>query len=129
MLGDVKSNHMFRYFEEFILQHISPYFQPLVPYIKQFWSALHPQGDTCHSTATGRDIVNVFKSALLDTELINQARQSPNTLGKRALPGDLAASENGWDAVRPSKKELRSKADMKQGKPSRRAPVIKRRRG
>ncbi|KAF8336054.1 hypothetical protein F5887DRAFT_1078905 [Amanita rubescens] len=129
MLGDVKSNHMFLYFEEFILRHISPYFQPLVSYIKQFWIALHPQNDTCHSTATGHDIVNVFKSALQDKELILQAQQSHNSLGKRAHPGDRAQTETRWDAVKPSKMELRSKANMKPGNLPRRNPVIKRRRG
>ena len=128
MLGDVKSNHMFRHFDEFILQHISPYFQPLVPHIKQFWSALHPEQHTCHSTSTGRDIVDVFKLALLDAKLIHQARQSQNTLGKRALPGDLSASENGWDAVKPNKKQLRSKADMKPGNLGTQNEVMKRRR-
>jgi len=112
MLGHVKCSHMFIFFEEIILPHISPYFQPLVPFIRNFWSLLHPQrtdkvvpvgSSSCHSTATGRDIVEVFKLALLDKELIKQAGQSDSTLGKRALPGDLASSQNGWDTAKVSK--------------------------
>lgn len=92
VLGDVKSSHMFLFFEERILPHISPYFQPLVPYIRKLWSVLHPQNNSgCHSTATCRDIVEVFKSALLDKELIEHARQPDSILGKRARPADLHA--------------------------------------
>ena len=126
-LGHLKSSQMFLHFEERILPHISPFFKPLVPYLKKFWSVLHPQRTekvvpvgraSCHGTATCHDIVDVLKSALLDKELINQARKSDSILGKRALPGDLTSTPNGWGAAKISKGPLQDSPHMKRKRSS-----------
>lgn len=53
-----------------------------------------------HSTATVLDIINVFKAALQDEDLIKAARKSSTVLGKRSAPGDLVAGSSGWDPVK-----------------------------
>jgi hypothetical protein len=76
---------------------------------------LHPQQTTVlsvgssgsHSQATARSIVNVFKQALRDKQLINEAEKFPITLGKCSLPGDLVST--GWNAVRVPKKPFADK--------------------
>jgi hypothetical protein len=57
-----------------------------------------------HSVANARSVVDVFKRALEDENLINEAKRSTSTLGKRCLPGDLVST--GWDAVQVIKKDL-----------------------
>jgi hypothetical protein len=59
-----------------------------------------------HSDVSCFNIIEVFKTMLLDKSLISQAEQAANSLGKRSLPGDLDVAPNDWDAVRPSKKRL-----------------------
>lgn len=48
----------------------------------------------------------------MDKNLITEADQARKTLGKRSLPGELEATSNGWDAVRPTKRK------SKKGTPS-----------
>lgn len=104
-LGHAKFSQMGCMFEDVILPHISPYFLPLKPHLIAFWRALHPCGSEGlplrnhgRSCATAQEILAVFKDALDDEELTNEARESI-TLGKRsrAHPGDLVSGRNGWD--------------------------------
>lgn len=112
VLGHLKHSHMSCHFEELILPHISPYFAPLRPHLRNLWSTLHPQitktvpvgHQGSHSLATARSVIEVFKRALQDEILIKEAHQSDSTLGKRSLPGDLVST--GWDAVSVAKKFL-----------------------
>jgi Fungal protein kinase len=105
VVGHLKYSHMSCHSEEVILPHISPFFEPLKPHLKAFWHVLHPQRTTIlpvgtsgsHSQATAGSIVDVFKQALQDKQLINEAEKSPITLGKHSLPGNLVST--GWDAV------------------------------
>ena len=46
VLGHLKHSHMSCHFEEVILPHISPYFEPLKLYLKALWGVLHPQQTT-----------------------------------------------------------------------------------
>jgi len=111
-LGFLKHGAMIG-FEANVLPHISSYFQPLKPHLESLWRVLHPVAvqskpeNTAQSAAhsIGRssanplDVIAVFKTALLDHNLIDQARKSQTILGKRSLPGDLAFAQNGWDVV------------------------------
>ena len=47
------------------------------------------------SVAMLRDFINVFKTVLLDKDLIARAKEPDNHL---KCPGGLIISENGWDA-------------------------------
>jgi len=113
-LGDVKYSNMIGHFDEDILSHISPYFSPLEPHISGLWNILFPGRLTnttvgknpTHSTATCRDVIDIFKSALGDEKLQMEARNSPVSLGKRSRPGDLIPARNGWDAVEPTEKHF-----------------------
>jgi hypothetical protein len=113
-LGDVKYSNMIGHFDEDILPHISPYFSPLEPYISRLWNILFPGRLTnttvgknpTHSTATCREVIDIFKSALGDEKLLMEARNPPVSLGKRSRPGDLIPARNGWDAVEPTEKHF-----------------------
>jgi len=95
-LGHLKFSHMAHHFELIILPHISPYFDPLKPHLRKLWRALHSQitdtvpigMDGSHSMANPMDIINIFKEALQDPILIDEARSTKTSLGKRAKPGD-----------------------------------------
>jgi len=107
-LGHLKHSHIFAYFDSLILQNISPYFLPLKKYIRDIRDALFPQPrdlsngpEAVHSSATPHDIIKVFKAALLDENLINDAKAAINFKHKRSLPGDLIVAPNCWDAVKP----------------------------
>lgn len=142
-LGHLKSSMMFRHFEGGILSNISPYFTPLVPHLRRLWETLHPQRGAVmvpfderhqyHSTAKVQDIIQVFKEALLDPVLIQQARASGTIRGKRAFPGELVSTPTGWDAARLDKKLLKAKPITSQSRTRKRTqPAIlntKRRRG
>jgi hypothetical protein len=99
---------MISHFEKHILSYISPYFFPLRVYIRDFWKTMVPEREkiaskgeeVVHSTATVHDIINVFKAALRDEDLINAARKSSTVLGKRSAPGDLVTGLTGWDPVK-----------------------------
>lgn len=112
---------MVGHFEDFVLPHISPYFIPLQRHISSLWDSLLPQRstkpsigkDAVHSDVTCSDILEVFKIILLDKSLISQAEQAATTLGKCSLPGDLDVAQNGWDAVRASKKLLMTDPKVK----------------
>ena len=109
-LGIVKFAHMISFFEDQIVSNISPYFDPIKVYIRDFWKALVPEREilasqgrkVVHSTSTPQDVINVFKAALLDDELIKQHNRAHMTgstssvLGKRSAPGDLIGL-GGWD--------------------------------
>lgn len=103
-LGFLKQGAMIA-FEKHVLPHISSYFLPLKPHLKSLWRVLHPVDVKSGPESTGRsfanplDVIAVFKTALLDHNLIDQARKPQTNLGKRSLPGDLVFVPNGWDVV------------------------------
>ena len=77
-LGYTKFSHMHGFFEDSILHHISPYFQPLQVHLATLWHTIHPQRpqmshtcgkDTMHSVVTCNDMIATFKTILLDKEL------------------------------------------------------------
>ena len=72
-----------------------------------------PVGPTVvHSTATCLDVINIFKTVLLDPELIANAKESCSVLGKRSYPGDLIVAPLGWDAVKVTKRNLEGEPHM-----------------
>ena len=79
--------------------------------------------DPVHSVVTCLEIIEVFKTILLDKALISQAEQDFSVLGKRSecsFPGDLALAPNGWDVYNPASKKLAKKAKI--------TPVVVRKR-
>lgn len=52
---------------------------------------------SAHSSANPLEVIAVFKTALLDQNLIDQAGNPQNTRNKCLLPGDLTL--DGWDVV------------------------------
>jgi hypothetical protein len=119
-LGIQKYGHTIGHLDEFILPHFSPYFDQLKPHVVAMWNVIFPSRlhgipagkKGVQSDATFGDIINVFKTALLDKTLIEEARISPTVLGKRSLPSDLAAAENGWDVAKVSKSQLEAEPKM-----------------
>jgi hypothetical protein len=114
-LGMVKYCHMLAFFEPAILSHMSPYFQPLWKHLHLLREVIFTRLDrssswdgskAVHSNVTCADIINIFKTILLDPSLISQAEQVSTTLGKHLLPGEYDTVQKGWDVVRPSKKLL-----------------------
>lgn len=109
-LGHMKYSHVMAHFETHVLEYISPYFFPLKKYIVDFRDALFPlRGHrdgaiVTHSTATPQDIIKIFKAALLDDQLITDAKVACNSKNhnKRSLPGELVVATNCWDAVVPN---------------------------
>jgi hypothetical protein len=61
------------------------------------------------------DLINTFKTVLLDEALI-EAAKVPGTHRKRLRPGELIISENGWDAVPAPKKAMVAKLQSKKRK-------------
>ena len=59
--------------------------------------------DASHSVATLHDFINIFKTVLLDKDLIARAKEPNNHLKH---PGKLIISENGWDARPAPKKQM-----------------------
>jgi hypothetical protein len=65
------------------------------------------------------DIINIFKTALMDEDLITQLKSTQSILGKCSAPGDLIPAHNGWDVVAvsdaadPHLGEVRKKRKMK----------------
>jgi len=121
-LGGLKYNHMPGMFEELMLPHISPYFQPLQKHLVAFLHALHPQitqdmlprsKQGIHSRAKPEHILNVFKTALNDPTLIDELKKGPSSLGKRSAPGELISTPNGWDAIEIPKRILRNPPHMR----------------
>jgi hypothetical protein len=120
-LGASKFFHMVGFFESNILRFISPYFKSLEPHLSLLWETILPQRFTTpsigkksvHSNVTCSEIIEVFKTILLDKSLIAQAKQEATILGKRSLPGDLNVSSDGWDVVRPHKKTLSKEPKVK----------------
>jgi hypothetical protein len=118
-LGHLKYSHMLGHLEGSILSHFSPYFDPLKDHIVALWNVIFPvhlsrvgqQG--VRSVATFSDIIKVFKTALLDEKLINEARNSRTVLGKRSVPGDLTVARDGWDVVKVTKRESEAEPKMK----------------
>jgi hypothetical protein len=108
VLGYLKFSHMISHFEDCILPSMSPYFFPLICHLRALWNALIPERETTasngkqvvHSTATAQTIINVFKNALQDKDLIRAHTSVPSVLGKRSAPGDLVVGTNGWDAAK-----------------------------
>jgi hypothetical protein len=113
-LGKTKYGDMVGFFEHTVLPHISSYFKPLEPHLSSLWDTILPQRSTAppkgmesvHSDVTCHKIIAAFKTILKDPSLIAQAERGDTTRGKRSLPGDLEVSSNGWDVIRPSKKQL-----------------------
>ena len=111
VLGHVKYSQMMAHFESHILNHISPYFHPLMNYITGIWDALirpDVRGQTdgkkaVHSFATPHNIIEVFKVALLDDRLIEDAKVAHKHSNTHSLPGELVVGSNCWDTVKPSK--------------------------
>ena len=127
-LGYLKSGSMFGHFNNGVLGYVSPYFAPLKPYLRSFWYTLHPiqafddvnpVNCLAHSKATPMDIINIFKTALMDEDLITQLKSTQSILGKCSAPGDLIPAHNGWDVVAvsdaadPHLGEVRKKRKMK----------------
>jgi hypothetical protein len=110
---------MIGFFDETVLSFISPYFLPLRQHLSLLWDTISPQPkpsigrDSVHSVVTCNDMIGVFKTILQDQSLITQAEQAATTLGKRSLPGELELSSNGWDVLRPNKKQLKQVPKMK----------------
>ena len=67
--------------------------------------------DSVHSNVTCSEIIETFKTILLDEFLINQAKRAA-TVGKRSHPGDLKAASNGWDVIDPPKRTLSRKSKV-----------------
>ena len=111
MLGHAKFSQMTAHFGVDILPYLSPYFKSLGPHILKLWTALFPKieltKDASHSVATLRNFIDAFKTVLSDEDLIAAATSSGSTR-KCSLPGELVISSNGWDAVPPKKRPLRS---------------------
>ena len=80
-------------------------------YITGIWDALiqpDVRGQTdgekaVHSSATPHDIIEVFKVALLDDQLIEDAKVAHKHSNKCLLPGELVVGSNCWDTVKLSK--------------------------
>jgi Fungal protein kinase len=109
-IGHMKNSHIISYFDKGInsvLKNISPYFFPLKKYIEDFRKALF----TDTQPATPRDVIKVFKAALIDDNLITAAKESRNSniFRKRSHPGELVISPNSWDAVKPESTSRTSK--------------------
>lgn len=108
------------FFESLVLPAISPYFNPLKGHLVSLWDKIRPERfgrqtgtsllDPVHSDVTCLEIIETFKTILLDKALISQANHTPPTvLGKRSersFPGDLAVAANGWDVVNPGNVKL-----------------------
>jgi hypothetical protein len=123
-LGGLKLGHMIVLFETHILSGISPYFKPISPYIAKLWHEILPDRSKpgISSNVTCMDIIKVFKTALLDPALIDEAKKvklDPTVLGKRARPGDLVTAPNGWDVVSVAKRTLNAKAQLQMSRPKR----------
>jgi hypothetical protein len=81
------------------------------------WKAIIPIGQpqqryNFRSSATPCNIIKVFKTALLDTQLIEDAKSAAGDLkhyNKCSHPGDLIADSNCWDAVKPPTKPKKPK--------------------
>lgn len=121
------------FFESLVLPTISPYFEPLKNHLVSLWNTILPEQprrravasilDPVHSVVTCLEIIEVFKTILLDKALISQAEQDFSVLGKRSersFPGDLALAPNGWDVYNPASKKLAKKAKI--------TPVVVRKR-
>ena len=84
------------------------------------WSAILQQStrpldngkDSVHSNVTCLDIINVFKTILLDDSLIIKAEEGAKSLGKHSLPGEHRVAPNGWDVIVPIEDQLRKKAKI-----------------
>jgi hypothetical protein len=117
-LGHLKFSHMIGHFESHILPHISPYFYPLRPHLSTFRDTLLPRGlnsaakEAVHSLATCQDVIDVFKNALLDKTLIEEAKKARSVLSERSLPGDLVVAPNGWDVIKVPKTLLNAKPKL-----------------
>ena len=105
-LGHLKYSHMMGHFKTHIINHISPYFNPLKNYMREIWNILIPSElklcsglKSVRSTATPQDIVQVFTAALRDDQLIKDAKVASSLCNKRSLPGELIIDSNCWDAV------------------------------
>jgi hypothetical protein len=109
-LGHMKIGHIIINFKSQVLHHISPYFNPLKPYISALLTILFPKllldEKATHSPATCRDFINIFKTVFEDKALIEEAKQSSTILGKRSHPGEPITAPDGWGSVEPTKKQL-----------------------
>lgn len=138
-LGHMKFSHMAHHLDIVILPHISPYFDPLKPHLRSIWRALHPQIAVnvpigragSHSTASPMDIINVLKEVLRDPVLINEARSTKSTLGKRATPGDNSPFQCHWTPAPPNIQLLTAEPELGRTDPGKRQQKLltKRRRG
>jgi hypothetical protein len=120
LLGHTKFSMMTTHFTTDILPHLSPCFEPLKPHILKLWATLFPSKDmsdrnASHSVATLRDLINTFKTVLLDKALI-EAAKVPGIHRKRLRPGELIISENGWDAIPAMKRVMVAKVQPKSRK-------------
>lgn len=113
MLGHTKFSQMAAHIDVHILPFLSNYFTSLGPHIVKLWTALFPSmelaSNASHSKATLRDIIDAFKSVLLDEDLISKARAGTR---KRSRPGELVISHNGWDAMPSPKKQTLVKTSI-----------------
>jgi hypothetical protein len=139
-LGMLKYSHMFAFFESTIVSHISPYFKPLQQHLYLLRKTIFPHwqhrsdGDvglamdlgknSVCSVVTCSDVIEAFKTILLDESLISQAEKPPTTLGKRSLPGDYDTVKHGWDVIKPSRKVLATGPKFKQSNTVRRAKLL-----
>jgi hypothetical protein len=111
VLGHTKFSQMTAHIGVHILPYLSTYFTSLGPHILKLWKALFPSmtftENASHSNAKLRDLIDAFKTVLLDNDLISKAKAPGNR--KRSHPGELVISSNGWDAVPSPKKQALAK--------------------
>ena len=92
---------MIGHFETHLINHISPYFNPLKKYIHKIWEILIPSELKHHSrlkavqsSAAPQNIIQVFMVALQDDQLIKDAKVACLHHNKHSLPGELVIDWN-----------------------------------
>jgi len=98
-----------------LLKNISPYFYPLKKYLVDIRNALFTEDGPIPS-ASPRDLIEVFKAALQDEDLIKAAKKDYDSKlhHKRSLPGELVISPNSWDAAKPEESRISKKPKLAQ---------------
>jgi hypothetical protein len=98
-----------------LLKNISPYFYPLKKYLVDIRNALFTEDGPIPS-ASPCDLIEVFKAALQDEDLIKAAKKDYDLKlhHKRSLPGELVISPNSWDAAKPEESRISKKPKLAQ---------------
>jgi len=101
-LGYLKLDSMLGHFEKGVLTYISSYFDPLKPHLLSWWRALHPNpvtvdaAQTTYHDPSPSSIIDVFKQALIDPNLVHVRTKNTQTL-KCSFDNEL--TQGGWDVV------------------------------